>query len=191
MKSQVAQVAQIGTKHRPAVALRDGVRQSLGLAGHWDVVCRNKFGFEKWRDTIENLVTNAGEDYCLDVALSGASQIATWYLGLTDGTPTAAETDTAASHAGWSEVTDYDEAARVTWSDGGVSSQSVSNSGSPADFSINQNSTTVGGAFLISENTKGGTTGTLFAVGAFTGGDKAVDSGDTLTVTATYTAGGS
>jgi hypothetical protein len=84
-------------------------------------------------------------------------------------------------------VTAYDEAARQTWTDGGVSSQSVSNSASPATFTISTDGTTVGGLFLTSVSTKGGTTGTLYAAGAFSAGDKSLDDNDTLDVTATFT----
>lgn len=164
-----------------------GVSGRIGAEGHWSVECFDKYGNLKWVDTFKNLVTNEGLDHLLDVALSGATQVSTWYVGLTDGTPTTAAGDTLASHAGWSEVTAYDEAARQTWSDGGVSSQNVDNSASKASFTISTNSTTVGGAFLASDSTKGGTTGTLYAVGAFSAGDKSLDASDTLQVTATFT----
>lgn len=158
--------------------------------GFYEVECYDADGNLKWTERVENLVTDAGEDHYLDVTLSGATQVTTWYIGLTDGTPTTAETDTMASHAGWAEVTDYSEAARQTWTDGGVSGQSVDNSGSPASFSINA-SATVGGAFMVSDNTKGGTTGTLLSVAAFSGGDRSLQNGDTLNVTVTQTMGGS
>lgn len=171
-----------------SVKSNKGSGGSIALKGLWEFTCRDAEGNIKWTDVIENLVTNAGLDHALDSTLSGGTQITTWYVGLTDGTPTVAAGDTMASHAGWVEVTAYDEAARVTWSDGGVSSQSVSNSASTATFTISTNGTTVGGAFLTSNSTKGGSTGTLFAVGAFTAGDKSLDDNDTLDVTATYTA---
>lgn len=160
----------------------------MGIDGHWDITCRDKNGNVKWRDTIENLITNAGLDHALDIVLSGGTQITSWFVGLTDGTPTVAAGDTMSSHAGWTEVTAYDEATREAFTDGGVSSQSVDNSGSAAQFTIDTNSTTIGGAFLASNSTKGGTTGTLFAVGAFSAGDKSLDDNDTLDVTATFTA---
>ena len=174
-----------------SASVRSGLSEQLTLRGNWSVVCRDKNGKVKWRDTIENLVTNAGESYILDAGLSGGAVITSWYVGLTDGTPTVAEGDVAGSHAGWVEVTVYDEATREAFVDGGESGQSLDNSASVAGFAINTNSTTVGGAFLVSLSTKGGSTGTLYSVGAFSGGDKAVDSGDTLEVTATFTAGGS
>jgi hypothetical protein len=68
-----------------------------------------------------------------------------------------------------------------------VSGKSVSNSASAAVFTIDTNATTMGGCFLTSVSTKGGTTGTLYAIGAFSAGDKVLDDNDTLTVTATFT----
>lgn len=50
-----------------------------------------------------------------------------------------------------------------------------------ASFSINAN-VTIKGCILISNSTKGGTTGVLYSAGLFTGGDKVVQSGDTLNV---------
>ena len=160
---------------------------SSAVEGHWTFTARDPQGNIKWQEEIKNIVVNAGLDYLLDIGLSGGAQITTWYLGLTDGTPTVAAGDTMSSHAGWAEVEAYDEASRVTWSDGGVSGQSVSNSASPATFTIDTNSTTIGGAFLTSVSTKGGTTGTLYAAAAFTLGDKTLDDNDTLDVTATFT----
>ena len=167
------------------------LRQAAMFGGHWDVECRDKDGNVKWRDTVKNIVVNAGLNHLLDVALSAATQITTWSIGLLSATPTVAAGDTMSSHAGWTEVQAYDEANRVAWSDGGVSGQSVSNSGSPAAFTVNANGTQIGGAFLISSNTKGGTTGTLYAAGAFTAGNKDLDDNDVLTVTATFTSAAS
>ncbi len=154
----------------------------------WEIVCRDKHGRFKWRDSIENLVTNAGEDEVLAATLKNTAQAA-WYVMLTDGTPTVAEGDTSSSHAGWTEVQTYSEAVRQTLTLGAVSAQSVDNSASKASYSIN-GTVTVGGAALISDSTKGGSTGILYSAGAFSGGDKALADGDTLDVTATFTAGG-
>lgn len=135
--------------------------------------------------TFENLVVNQGLDDLLSVTLAAGTQDTTWFAGLTDGTPTGAAGDTLASHAGWVEVTAYDEVNRVAWSPGAVSGQSVSNSGSPAAFTINADATTVGGGFLAGVNT--GTAGRTYAVGAFSGGDLVLNDGSTLSVTATFT----
>lgn len=164
-----------------------GLSGRARIRGRWEVRCLRPDGSLKWRDEIRNLVVNAGLDHLLDATLSAGTQITTWYVGLTASSPTPAAGDTMSSHGGWTENQNYDEAVRQTWSDGGVSSQSVDNSGNTADFTMSSDSDTVGGAFLASDNTKGGTTGTLYAVGAFSGGDKSVDDGNTLQVTATFT----
>lgn len=166
---------------------RSGLREGARPKGHWTVRCLSPEGEVKWETEWDNLVVNEGLDYLLDVGLSGGTQTSTWYVGLIDGSsPTIAAGDTLGSHAGWTENTNYSEAARQTWTDGGVSSQSVDNSGSTADFSIDTNGQTIGGAFLASDNTKGGTTGTLYAAGTFSTA-KSADNGDTLQVTATFT----
>jgi hypothetical protein len=94
-----------------------------------------------------------------------------------------------ASHAGWTEVTAYSQATRpvATFAAASLADPSViTNSASPAVYSIN-GTTTVGGAFLTTDNTKGGTTGTLFSAADFASpGDRSVVSGDTLTVTYTF-----
>lgn len=167
------------------VKRRPSVKAGIAMQGLWSVVCRDKDGNIKWTDDFSNLVTNEGLDHLLDVTLSGATQDTTWFVGLTDGTPTVAAGDTLASHAGWTEVTAY-SGDRKAWTDGGVASQSVDNSASGAEFTINADSTTIGGAFLSGAET--GTTGVLYAAGAFSAGNKSLDTSDTLTVTATFTA---
>jgi hypothetical protein len=63
----------------------------------------------------------------------------------------------------------------------------VDNSASKAQFSINATAT-IGGAFIVTNSTKGGTTGILYGGGAFTEGNRSVVNGDTLNVTVTLTA---
>jgi len=159
---------------------------SLRLKGHYKLRGLHADGSEKWTEEFNNIVVNVALDHVLDVALKNGTQIATWYIGIKgSGTPAAA--DSMASHATWSEIQLYTEANRPGWSGGSVSSQSVDNSGSPAQFTINQNGTAIYGAFLTSNNSKGGTTGTLFSAGDFAS-SKTLDNGEILEVTITYTA---
>ena len=66
----------------------------------------------------------------------------------------------------------------------------ATNSASPASFTINATAT-VAGAFLTSGSAKSGTTGTLFSAADFGGaGDRSVVSGDTLSVTYTFSLAG-
>ena len=196
MENTVVAAERFGGRSRRRMTSRMG---GALVAGHWRAIARAagiqknpKTGLfipgpVKWEEEWHNLVVNQGLDYLLDAGLSAGTQITSWFILLLDGTPTVAAGDTLASHAGWTEVTAYDEATRQAWTDGGVSGQSVDNSGSPAQFTISANGTTIGGAALASNSTKGGTTGTLYAAGAFTAGDKTLDDGDTLDVTATFT----
>lgn len=169
-------------------------RQVLGLPA----VLRNHYDIECWRllpdpvtgepvqtlvwtDTIDNLVVTAGRNLLLDVAFKGAAQDSTWFVGLASSSPTFAAGDVMTSHAGWTDVTDY-TGSRPALTLGTVSSGSVDNSASKASFAIT-GSVTVGGAYVVTDTS--GTAGTLYGGGAFTGGDRAVVSGDTLTVTVT------
>lgn len=96
--------------------------------------------------------------------------------------------DTMSSHASFTESTSYSNSTRVAWTPGSVSAGSVDNSGSVAVFNINA-SDYIFGAFLVSNSTKGGTTGTLYGCGVNSSGiARQVANGDTLNVTVTCTA---
>jgi len=156
----------------------------LKLENTWTVICKDAKGREKWREVNDNLVTNAGLDDILDKYLKGSSYTAAWYVGL-KGAGTAVAADTMSSHSSWSEITDYSQSVRPTLTLGTVSSQSVDNSASVETFSIN-GTATVAGAFLNTDSTKSGTSGTLYGVVDFTS-SRSVISGDTLEVTVTLT----
>lgn len=155
--------------------------ERLLLAGHFHVECFGADGELKWTDEINNIVVTAGLNEIMDVVLGSGTQHTSWYVGLKN-TGTALAADTMGSHSSWTENVTYSNANRVTWTKNGASSGgAMSNSSSPASFSIN-GSTTIFGAFITSDNTKSGTTGVLFAVGDFAS-SRAVISGDTLQVT--------
>jgi len=183
--------SQVEDHYRAAAGARAGVEGRIVFGNRFHVECHDKHGKLKWADDFENLVVNEGLDHALEQHLKGSGYTAAWYVGLTDGTPTVAAGDTMGSHAGWTEVEDYDEAVRQTLTLGAVSSQSVDNSGSPAAFTIDSDDTTIGGAFIATDDTKGGSGGTLYGGGVFTAGDKTLDDDDTLSVTVTCTASAS
>lgn len=156
---------------------------------------RTSHHYEHWRDGVliddwweHNIVVNVGLDDILDKYFKGSAYTAAFYVLLTDGTPTIAAGDTMASHAGWVEVTAYSEATREALVLGSVASQSVDNSASKASFSINSDTTVIGGGAVATASDKGGSTGILYGAAAFTAGDKSLDNGDTLNVTITLTA---
>jgi len=171
-------------------ALKSGTLKSkeiLQMGGVFDVECFGPDGQLKWRDQAVNKIVNVGLNHILGVEFYGTAQVlaAGWYVGLAGSSPTPAAGDTMASHAGWTEVAAYSQANRPGWGPGAPSSQQVTNA-SAAVFSIN-GSTTVGGAFIVTNNMISGTTGTLFSCAAFTQGNKSCSNGDTVNVTYTLT----
>ena len=165
--------------------------EAAQATGVYRVECRDKDGKLKWTAESKNLVVNVGLQYMAGSALTSTTQITTWYLGLygAGASNTPAAGDTMASHAGWTEVTAYSNANRVTATLVTATTANpsvVTNTASPAVFNIN-GTATVGGAFLTSDNTKGGTTGTLFSAADFgSPGDRSVVNSDTLSVTYTF-----
>ena len=159
-----------------------------GRKTRYDIEIRDPDGNLIAQDTFYNLVVTEGLNHSIDTQFNGSAYTASWYVGITGGTPSFAAGDTMSSHAGWTEVTAYDETTRQTLTLSSASSGSADNSASKAVFTINANGTTVGGAFIVTDNTKGGTTGTLYGGGAFTQGDQTIGSGSTVTVTVTISA---
>ena len=159
--------------------------------GLFEIKCHDKDGNLKWEAQSKNLVVNVGLQYMAGTALTSVAQITTWYIGLygAGASNTPAAGDTMSSHAGWTEVVPYSNATRVaaTFATATTANPSVvTNAASPATFNINATST-VGGAFLTSDNTKSGTTGTLFSAADFAApGDRSVVSGDVISVTYTF-----
>jgi hypothetical protein len=175
---------------KASVAVEQGSSERVKAGGFFVVECFDKDGNLKWKEENHNLVVNVGLQDMNAQYFTGSSYTAAWYIGLygAGASNTPAASDTMSSHAGWTEVTDYSQSTRpaCTFGTPTTSDPSVAtNTASPASFSIN-GTTTVGGAFLTSNNTKGGTTGILFSASDFTGGDRSVVSGDTLTVTYTF-----
>lgn len=130
-----------------------------------------------------NGITDVGIHYVLEVAFRDGTapdpaQIGTWYAGLIDNASFTgvAAGDTSASHAGWIENQDYDEANRITISFAAAATRKIT---AAISFTINA-TITVRGLFIISVNTKGGTTGTLFSTALFSSPPSLV-SGNVLT----------
>jgi hypothetical protein len=183
-------VNQAKSTDRVGASIQKGKAVSEGLKGGgvFTATCYDKDGNLKWTAKSPNLVVNVGLADMNDKYFSGSGYTATWYIGLygaaSSNNPAAG--DTMASHAGWTEIEDYTQTERPTATFGSatVADPSViNNSGSPAQFSMDD-TVTVGGAFLTSDDTKGGTTGILFSASDFQApGDRSVVSGDTINVT--------
>lgn len=152
--------------------------------GRFTIECYDKDGNLKWEDANHNLVVNVGLQYLAGSALTSTTQITSWYIGLygAGASNTPAASDTLASHAGWTEVTNYSGTRKlVSWTAATNANPSVAASSAAVSFTMNA-TTTVGGAFLCSATS--GTSGTLFSAADFQSpGDRSVVSGDIITVT--------
>ncbi len=120
----------------------------------------------EWEIT-PNLVVNEGLAHILNVALGGKAKIANYYLAIFSGATAPAANWTAANFAAVaSEIVSltegYSQATRPLWSPSGASSNSIDNMSTAASITIATAGTlNVTGAALLSNATKGGTSGVL------------------------------
>lgn len=173
-----------------------GMVEQVHAEGRYVVECFDKHGILKWSDEIENIVVNAGKNFLLDNGLAGSAVTVSSYMFLAGSAPASATaTDTMASKTGWTEVGGTNAPAytgnrkgSLSWSAASGGSKSVS---SAQSFVFTSSGTVAGCGIVVGTSagtmaTKDDTTGSLYSVGAFTGGSKTVASGDTLNVS--YTA---
>ena len=182
----------INNKAKSTETVKVGVGKEIGFSesakggGVFTVTCYDKDGNLKWEESNHNLVVNVGLADMNGKYFSGSTYTAAWYIGLVTGPGagnTYAAADTLASHAGWTENTDYSGNRKAaTFGSATVADPSViNNSASVAQFSMT-GTATIAGAFLASVDT--GSSGILFSVSNFQSpGDRAVVNGDTLNVT--------
>jgi hypothetical protein len=169
------------------VVRSNGFNEGAAGGGVFHVTCYAPDGSVKWKDSAKNLVVNTGLRDMNNKYFAGSGYTAAWYIGLVNssGFSAYAAGDTLASHAGWAETTGYSGGNRATATFGTstlADPSIINNSGSVAVFNINT-TVTVKGAFLCNVQSNASTSGLLFSVSSFTGGDRAVVSGDTLNVT--------
>ncbi len=131
-----------------------------------------------------NAIVTEGVLHMMEAEFRSGAQSATWYIGLVDnsGWTAWAAADTMATHAGWTESVVYSNANRPQWTCGAAAARTITNA-STVDFTINA-SATLKGLFITNENTKSGTTGTMWSEAAFSS-TVTVANGDTLKVTYT------
>lgn len=162
----------------------DGNSRRVKVTGH--------IAYEHWRGDrmlskgeSDNGLTNVGMNMMLGVTFHADTQLTAWYILLLSNASYSAlsATDTMASHSGWTECISYSETTRQQWTCGAASGQSITD-GTAATFTINADSTVVKGIGVVSDNTKSGTSGTLWSTGLF-GSDQTLMSGDQLKITYT------
>jgi len=178
-------------------------QETVGMEGHYHVVCHDKDGNLKWEESFPNLVNAVGKQLMLDTLLKGSSYTVTGpYLGLISGaSPTfGTGSDTMSSHGGWTEFTNYTvggSAVRGTavfgsaTSSGSTPANVTTSAASAITYTITGGGGTVGGCFLVTgsgaSSTQGNTSGTLYSAGAFSTA-KITTAGDTVSVTYSTTA---
>lgn len=115
---------------------------------------------------IKNGITNQGKNKILDCMFNSSSQIANWYVGQisNSGSPSLAAGDTLASHAGWTEFTNY-SGNRPAWGNGAASGQAVTNA---SQFTFNITATgSLYGLFVCSVATGGTGSDILWCTAAY------------------------
>ena len=183
--------------HAPKVAYRQiagapGLflpTQRINISGCWYYVAKDPDGQVLWTDFSHNIVVNEGLNHMLDVTLHNQTATTTWYIGYHNGTETYAATDTLASNA-WDEWTNYTPGTRPEWTEGAASSQSITN-GTAVTITSSGDSQSVKGAFLAASATKSETASILFNVDQFSGGNKTLNTSETLDTTVTISASSS
>jgi hypothetical protein len=165
------------------------MQQTTKAGGVYHVQCLDKDGNLKWEDSMHNLVVNEGLQNMNTEYFKGSSYTAAFYVGLVTGPGSGtayAATDTLASHAGWTEFTNYSGARKaVSFGSATSADPSVITTAAAVSFTISGLGGTVAGAFLCTVSS--GTSGVLFSEADFQSpGDRVVVSGDTLNVTYTF-----
>ena len=126
-----------------------------------------------WQTT-KNLVVNEGLSHLLNVALGGKAKPAGYYLALFSGATAPAANWTAANFASVaaeivSLTEGYTNATRPQWVSADTTTNSIDNFNAVAKVTIATSSQlTVTGAAMLTNSTKGGTTGTLISASKYT-----------------------
>lgn len=127
----------------------------------------------EWQTT-QNLVVNEGLSHLLNVSLGGKAKPAGYYLALFSGATAPAANWTAANFKDVSaeivSMTEgYTNATRPQWASTDTNTNSIDNFASVAKVTIATSSQlTVTGAAMLTNNVRGGTSGTLISASKFT-----------------------
>ncbi len=142
-------------------------KHKLLLAGSWHIRCLHPDGRLAWAVMFRNAMTILGINDLLNAGFGNGTQ-RTWYFGLVDNAAFAQMVagDTMASHVGWTEATSYSESTRPAWGAGATAAGGLLTNSTAATFTIT-GSMALRGAFVTTDNTKGGTGGILWAAGQF------------------------
>ncbi len=164
------------------------MRGNMGLTG---IVTLKHFRKNKLiyqNEESHNLLVDQGLNHFLNVVMGVDAKITTWYVGIftNNVTPAAADVPSTALGAagtfGEGQDADYDIPLtnKPEYIDAPATAKVMSNSGTPASFTIAA-TLTIYGAFISSVSAKTATTGTLLAAKQFDASRAVIDN-DILTV---------
>lgn len=138
------------------------------------------------RFSIKNIVPTEGLNAMLGYMFKAVSVPGSFYVGIFEGNYSPVPGDNAATFPGLAtESTAYTESTRRPLVFGSVTSGSVDNVASRAEFTMNADKTIYGG-FISSASAKSGTTGVLLSAVRFPS-PKVLAVGDILRVTSAFT----
>ncbi len=167
-------------------------RDILQFAGFFRWERRSPRGLLLSRGSFWNGITNAGLNDILNSGFRQQTQ-RTYYVGIIDlagftkfsATQDFDPADTMTSHPLWAEITAYSQGTRAQWSPGAASGGAIVN-GTLFNFTMTANKT-AHGFFVVTDSTKGGTGGVLWAAGVGDV-DQQMSVGETLAGSYTLTA---
>ncbi len=155
------------------------MKSSMGLRGKYRVERyvgdKHLGGFN-----LSNAISDSGTNYFLSAAVTAATQLSSWFIGLINSTgfTAASVANTLASHAGWVELTTYSESARPQWSPS-LGTKLLTNA-TATTFTFNA-AGVVQGFFVASDSTKNGAAGTLLSLATFRNSGDTADEPKTVT----------
>jgi hypothetical protein len=108
-------------------------RKALNAAGFFNPIKAqvvNSEGVITKTTFTQNGIVDEGMHALLDIMFRAQTQSTVWYMGLIDTGATLSDSDTAATHAGWTENTSFTGGARQNWTSAlsAAATRSISNS---------------------------------------------------------------
>jgi hypothetical protein len=132
-------------------------------------------------EQLRNNVCLPGVDDMLTKYFKDGVSSPAWYLGLisNSGFTGVSADDTMSSHSGWTELTAYSQSTRPQWNPASAGGGIILSAAGGA-FTFTSNAVIVG-VFLVSNSTKGGTSGVLWSTALYAT-PRSVIAGQTLTL---------
>lgn len=152
---KVRSKARVSDHCEAQVIMGSQVREGIRLGGRMNVWCIRD-GKEIWRENIHNIVTTEGQNFILTACFKKATTTVptTWFMGLVNTNTTP---DIAMNYdvPVFTESVAYDNiAVRATYTVANAASATITNTASPASFTMS-GTETIYGAALFSINTRG------------------------------------